>query len=136
MNAKPAGLIAVICYALLNAMSMIISGLVLIFAVGMVASAEPDHSVPLLLLGVVASVLGVALLVTIYGLWTLQEWGRKLMIWICALSIPVGLVAVYSWVPGGSLGTANNLFQWFGIALAVLVIYYLSKEPVRALFQG
>jgi len=70
-----------------------------------------------------------------YGVWTLRAWGRKLCIVLSAFiivrSLP-GLLVVFSRLPGAfSLGG----FFLLRIAVNILILWYLARPQVRALFQ-
>lgn len=128
---KPPGLIGVVIYALVNGMFLLFSGILIAFAGAMIDAPEAAY---IILFGLATGVLGLAFLITLYGLWLLREWGRRYMIWICILSIPLGVVAMVPWMPEQTASTGNIVFQIFGIAVAVLIIYYLGKAHIKALF--
>src|SRR5437667_1413229 len=58
-------------------------------------SQVPGTSLFLSVAGMVVALFGVLLLAGAYGLWTLQEWGRSLTFWLCAISIPLGLISIF-----------------------------------------
>ena len=128
---KPFGIITIACYAALGAVLVIPSGLVMLLA-GQIPGTE---GVLFSIGGLLFSLFGVALLATVYGLWSLQNWGRNLMIWISAISIPLGVIAIFPVWPGSEFSAGNTILQLFGIVISGVIIYYLTRSHIRALYS-
>jgi uncharacterized membrane protein (DUF2068 family) len=84
--------------------------------------------------GVVLCVFGVFMLVSVYGLWTLQAWGGSLAVWLAVVSILFGVIAIFPIFPSQEFTVANTVLQLIGIGVAVLVIRYLKSHRINALF--
>ena len=127
---KSFGVIAIAFYAALGAILVIPSGLVMLIA-GQIPGGE---GVLFSIGGLVFSTFGVALLAAVYGLWSLQDWGRKLMFWISVISIPLGVISIFPIWPGQVYSAGNTILQLFGIGISALIIHYLTREHIRLLF--
>lgn len=86
-----------------------------------------------ILLGILFLVFGFLSLTTCYGLWVLVEWGRKLAIAICAISIPMNIISLK--MPNINLTSGMIVLVIVSIAVDVIIIVYLSKEAVKSLFS-
>lgn len=125
---KPLGIILTALYfAIANGLMSVVGSIPMLFMSG--------FSVPvwIILLGVVMLVFGVLSLATCYGLWVLVEWGRKLAIAISAVSIPISLASLK--IPGQETTPGTVVLVVVGIAIDVLIIWYLLKDPVKSLFS-
>ena len=80
--------------------------------------------------------LGVLMLASVYGLWSLQDWGRKLTVWLYGISILLGIIAIFPVMPKQHFTAANMIIQLAGIGIAALVVVYLSKLHIKALFES
>jgi Predicted membrane protein (DUF2127) len=99
-------------------------------------SQVPGASLFFSFAGMVVALFGVLLLSAAYGLWTLQEWGRSLTFWLCAISIPLGLISIFPVWPGQQMTAGNTFVQLVGAAVNAAIVYYLMTPHVRALFGG
>lgn len=125
---KPVGIFpSALYFAIVNGLLLVIASIPLLFMSGLPMPAWVT------LLGVVTLALGVLSLATCYGLWVLIEWGRKLGIAICAISIPLGLVALK--MPGQQTTSGTVILVIASIAIDVLIIWYLLKDDVKSLFS-
>ncbi|MDI6770838.1 MAG: DUF2127 domain-containing protein [Anaerolineales bacterium] len=125
---KPVGIILLALYfAIVNGLLSVIASIPLLFMSGLPLPAWVT------LLGVVMLALGVLSFATCYGLWTLIEWGRKLGIVICAISIPLSLLALK--MPGQQTTSGTIILVIASIAINVLIIWYLLKDDVKSLFS-
>ncbi len=130
-NKKPFGLIVTAFYAALAAVLVIPPGLAMLFAGQISGGVGVLFSIG----GLLFCVFGFALLAAVYGLWSLQDWGRKLMFWISAVSIPLGVVSIFPIWPGQAYSVGNTIPQLFGIGISALIIYYLTREHIKQLFS-
>lgn len=129
-NKKPTGITLIAIYSAFSGVLTLLGG-----AGMLLASSIPDLPVWITLLGLVATILGVFFLAAVYGLWTFQEWGRNILKWLYIISIPLGIASIFPIYPGSEMTIANTLLQLVGIVVAVLVIWYLSKQSIRALYE-
>jgi len=67
-----------------------------------------------------------------YGLWMLAGWGRKLAIAICAISVPLNLIAMK--IPGQEITYNDAILVIVSIAVDLLIIWYLLRDDIRELF--
>jgi uncharacterized membrane protein (DUF2068 family) len=67
-----------------------------------------------------------------YGLWMLAEWGRKLAIAICAISIPLNIVAMK--IPGQEITLGYAVLIALSIAIDLLIIWYLIRDDIKQFF--
>jgi uncharacterized membrane protein (DUF2068 family) len=79
---------------------------------------------------------GVLLAATVYGLWTLQDWGRSLTAWMNIISLPLAGLSIFGLFPGTQVSMSNTIVDVVCIALAIWIIQYLMSNPIKALFQG
>lgn len=114
------------------------SGVISLFGGGalLLASTMPDLPLWVTLVGLATTTFGVLLLAAVYGLWSFQSWGRNMVKWLYIISIPLGIASIFPIYPGSEMTTANTALQIIGIGVAVLVIWYLSKQSVRALYKA
>jgi hypothetical protein len=128
---KPLGIIAIIVYSILSGLLLLPLGLLLLI-VGQKGGAS---GVLLTLLGIVFFTLGVFLLAAVYGLITLQSWGRKTMIWCALTSSVLGFISIFPILPNQVFSIGNLVLQIVGIAISGIIIYYLTRERVCLLFS-
>jgi hypothetical protein len=129
-NKKTTGITLIAIYSAFSGLLILLGG-----AGILVVSSMPDLPVWITFLGLVSIVLGVFLLAAVYGLWTLQEWGRNMVIWLYIISIPLGIASIFPIYPGSEMTIGNTVLQLIDIGVAVLVIWYVSKQSVRALYE-
>lgn len=127
-NFKPLGLILIIIYSAMSALLLFFSG-----GLALIASALPGITFWVPILGITSVVTAVFLLATVYGLWTLQDWGFKLALIIYIISIPLGVVAIFPILPDSQFSMFNALFQILGIGIDVLVLWYLTGPVIGLL---
>lgn len=128
---KPAGIILIAIYSALSGLLMFALGSVLILI-----NAIPEMPVWIILLGIIPTVMGVFLLTAVYGLWSVQPWGLTMTKWLYVISIPLGIVSIFPVYPDSEMTMGNTILQLAGIGLALVIIYYLSKQKVVTLYQG
>lgn len=88
------------------------------------------------LIGLLCTAVGVLLLACAFGLWTLQPWGRQLAWWLYVASIVVGVLSMLPGplFPGERPGSSNVTLGVIGIVIDILVLTYLSRAKVRAIY--
>jgi uncharacterized membrane protein (DUF2068 family) len=128
---KPLGITATAVYYALSGIIYLPIGLILLFA-----NALPKDGSIFVLGGSLLMVLGVFMLVSVYGLWSLQEWGRKLTKWLSVAAVMFGIVAIFPIMPKQEFTISHTIFQLVGIGIALLIIVYLSKPHIKALFEA
>lgn len=67
-----------------------------------------------------------------YGLWFMADWGRKLAVAICVISIPLNLIAMK--IPGQEIAYNDAILVILSIAVDLLIIWYLLRDDIRELF--
>ena len=129
---KPFGIIAIAVYAAFSGVILLPSGLFLLLA----GQTPGSTGLILTLYGVLACVLGVVLFASIFGLSSLQEWGRQSMFWVSLISIPLGVVSIFPILPNQQFTTGNTVLQLVGIGISLLILHYLTRTHVKALFAS
>lgn len=86
--------------------------------------------------GIIATILGFLLLASVYGLWTIQQWGRSLSFWIYIVEIPLGVLMIFPVFSGMPMNAGNTLLQLVGIAIDLVVIAYLASPEIREFFDS
>lgn len=84
------------------------------------------------ILFVVSLALSIASFAVCYGLWMLADWGRKLAIAICAISIPLNIVSMK--IPGQEITQSFAVLIAISIVIDLLIIWYLIREDIKPLF--
>jgi len=87
-------------------------------------------------LGYLFSLLGLLSCAVVYGLWTLQDWGRSLAYWLYLVSVPLGVIAIFPPLAGQTTSAGNTVFQLVGVAIDLFIVVYLAKPQVKELFCG
>jgi hypothetical protein len=129
-QSKPLGVILIALYSGLF-------GLVS-FPIGcttVLVSGVPGTGPLVSIIGFMITAVGILLLASAYGLWTIQSWGRKFSWWLYAVSIPLGAILIFPILPGEHMSSGNTVFQLLCIALDVAIILYLDKREVVGLFE-
>jgi hypothetical protein len=128
---KPFGVTATAIYAAFSGIIYLPIGFILL-----IVGQTPEGGGFFTAAGILLFVLGVFMLASVYGLWSLQEWGRTLSKWLAGISILLGVVAIFPIWPKQQFTISNAILQLVGIGIATLIIVYLSKPHVKALFEG
>lgn len=129
---KPFGLVATAVWAAFSGVVLLLSGFLLLLA----SQAPGVEALFLTVGGIVFCALGVVAFAAFYGLWSLQEWGRSVMFWFAAASIPLGVISIFPIWPGQEITTGNTVLQLAGIAIAVAIMSYLSRSGIKTLFSS
>ena len=69
-----------------------------------------------------------------YGFWMFADWGRKLAIAICAISVPLNLIAMK--IPGQEITYNDAILVIASIAVDLLIIWYLLRDDIKLLFAA
>lgn len=127
-QSKPLGIIlSALYFAIANGLLSVIVSIPLFFLSG---SGMPAW---ISLLALVMIAFGVFSFAACYGLWQLIEWGRKLAIAICAISIPLNLLSLK--MPGPQPTSGDFVLVVASIIISLLIIWYLLRDDVKSLFS-
>ncbi len=129
-NRKTIGIVLTAIYNAIGGLLLALGGVLLMLAAGL---PEAPSWAPLL--GFIFLLLGCLFLAAVYGLWSLQTWGLNLTFWLYIIAIPLGIISIFPIFPGQTMSVGNTILQLVGIALDILIIYYLSQSNVKRLFQ-
>ncbi len=128
-KSKPIGLVLISIYgAFSGVLTLFLGAVILLF------SSIPDMPAWLTVVSLISTLLGITLLASIYGLWTLQSWGGSLTYWIYMLSIPLAIISIFPIYPDSEFTIGNTILQLCGIAVAIFVLIYIKKPEIQALF--
>jgi DMSO reductase anchor subunit len=129
---KTLGVTSIAIYSAFGGIICLPVGLLLLFA-----SALPKGTGTglFLAIGLIITLLGVFFLASVYGLWSLQDWGRKLTMWLYGASILLGIIAIFPIMPKQQFTITNMILQLVGILIDVVIVMYLSKPVTKELFE-
>jgi hypothetical protein len=134
---KPFGITATAVYAAFSGLVCLLAGLIFLIASQTPAVSEtPNGSAVFTAGGLFLCVLGVFFLASVYGLWSLQEWGRVLTLWLSGISIVLGFISIFPIWPEQQFTVSNTILQLVGIGIYILIITYLSKKHIKGLFNS
>jgi uncharacterized membrane protein (DUF2068 family) len=122
--------VATAVYSAFGGIIILLAGLIMLFA-----GQVPDGNTFFTLGGIFSTAFGVLLLTAVYGLWSIQDWGRKLAFWLYAVSVPLGIASIFPIWPGQEVTTANTVLQLVGIAVDIVILAYLSKLSIKDLYS-
>ncbi len=108
----------------LIAILLAINGLLTVFSYLLTFGAAGGTDVA----SVIGVLFGLALLYLAYGVWTLQRWAWLTTLLLEILNLIFDLIAVIA--APGALGA------WFGLVLAAVIVFYLTRPGIRAEFGG
>lgn len=127
---KPFGLVLIAIYCSIWGLIMIpIGG---ISAMAPSVAEVPEYTGPL---GIVILVFGLAMIAGAYGIWRVKPWGRTFNIWRELAGLPLSLMTLVGFVPGGKVTVGNQVSSVVGIILTVLIIRYLSSDKIKRIFS-
>ena len=127
MPQRPLGIVLTALYSAASAVLSVVVSLLGFIGAGLVSQASAGW---VGLLGTAALILGIASAASAYGLWTRQSWAPRVTLYIYAVSIVLGVLALfYDQSPG------NIVVQLVGIAIAMLIVVYIRRPEVVALFS-
>ena len=127
---KPFGVTATAIYSAFGGIISLPVSLLLVFS-----GSLPKGQGFLMGIGGLLMALGVLLLASVYGLWSLQEWGRKLTIWLYIISAVLGIIVIFPILPKHEFTIGNTILQLVGIGVDILIVSYLSKSHIKTLFN-
>lgn len=127
---KPLGIILIVLYSALTALLLIPAG-----CTSSLLSGLPTNGGLFALIGFAFTLIGLLSLAVVYGLWTLQKWGRSLAFWLYLVSIPLGVLATFIPLDGSTRTPGNVITQIIGIAIDLVIISYLTRRDVKEFFD-
>lgn len=130
-QAKPLGITLIALYNAVFAVMFLPIGCMTTMASGMPNMPQYTSLIGFFFLG-----FGVLLAATVYGLWTLQDWGRSLTAWMNIICLPIAALSIFGIFPGAQVSTSNTIMNVICIALGIWIIQYLMSDRIKALFQG
>lgn len=126
---KPFGLVLIAIYCSIWGLIMIpIGG---ISAMAPSVAEVPEYTGPL---GIVILIFGLAMVAGAYGIWRVKPWGRSFNIWRELAGLPLSLMTLVGFVPGGKVTVGNQISSVVGIILTVVIIRYLSSNKIKSVF--
>jgi hypothetical protein len=126
---KPVGIVLIALYSGFCGLAFVPIG-----CTSMLVGQTPSGGTMAVMVGIVFVVLGFLLLASVYGLWTIQPWGRNLTSWIYVASIPLGVISIFPVFTGQKMTVGNVLLQLLGIAVDLIVLGYLAKPEIKQMF--
>lgn len=127
---KPLGLVATVVYTASTGMLCLLASLLFLLVGQTTGSSGLFISA-----GVFSCGFGVLALTSVYGLWSLQKWGKKLATGIFYAFIPLGIISIFPIWPKQEFTVANTVLQLIGIGISLLIIWYLSRPHICILFE-
>jgi hypothetical protein len=128
---KPIGIVLIALYSGFCGIAFLPVG-----CMSMMVGGMPGIGALPVFVGIIATILGFLLLASVYGLWTIQQWGRSLSFWIYIVEIPLGVLMIFPVFSGMPMNAGNTLLQLLGIAVDLIVIAYLASPEVRRFFDS
>lgn len=128
---RPLGVFLIAVYSALGALSALPVGLA-----ATVATAAPEATVDVAIGALLMTSLGLLLLTSCYGLWTLRSWGRKFSWWLYFLAIPLGATFFFPILPGQVVDASNTVANLITMAINVIILLYLRRAAVASLFDA
>jgi uncharacterized membrane protein (DUF2068 family) len=129
VDVRPTGVTIIAILNALGGVLCLLAGLMFLAMPGMLPAGMYGMSgmlgMEIGVMGIVMVVCGVLSLVIAYGLWTLKNWARLLVIVFSALGIASNLVSI----AGGMMHAV------VGIAINAVVIWYMMRDDVKAVFE-
>lgn len=132
---KPAIFVAMVIYCVLSGFGSLVNSTLIAMILGL-PFIPVWMSVLIFLFSTLSFLAGIALLVSAYGLWTLQKWGWQLSLWIFSISIALGIIAIFPIFPGTSFSLGLMLFQVTFVVIDILCIRYLLQYEVKKMLNA
>jgi uncharacterized membrane protein (DUF2068 family) len=126
MPSRPLGIVLIVLYSALGAL---LSVLVALLAFGGAAVVGRAAAGWMGLLSLALLAFAVAAAAVAYGLWTRQRWAPQLTIVTYWVSAALGVAGMLMDTSAG-----NIVLQLVGIAIALVIIRYMRKPEINALF--
>lgn len=130
-NRRTLGIFLIAVYSALGALSALPVGLAATVAT-VVPGATWDVAIGALLM----TSLGLLLLTSCYGLWTLRAWGRKFSWWLYFFAIPLGATFLFPILPGQVVDASNTVANLVTMTIDVVILLYLRRAAVASLFDS
>jgi uncharacterized membrane protein (DUF2068 family) len=127
---KSFGLVATVVYSVFSGIVCLPLGFIIVLA----GQAPGLNGLLFTVVGLLIFVLGVVAIVGSYGLWSFQEWGRRTMLWLYVVYIPLGVVSIFPIWPKQQFTVGNLILQLVGLIAAGLIVFHLSRPATRTLF--
>jgi uncharacterized membrane protein (DUF2068 family) len=127
MPERPFGIVLTAIYSGVSAVFGVVVGLLGFVGAGIVS---PTAAGWVALLSFAALALGVVSAAAAYGLWSRQPWAPKVTLALNAAGIVMGVLAILY-----DRSTGNVLLQVIGIVISCVIIAYIRKPEVEALFR-
>lgn len=102
---------------------------------GILVSGAPGAGAQFSIVSFLVTAVGILLLASAYGLWTIQPWGRSFSWWLYVISIPLGALSIFGVFPGQRMSEGNTIFQLVGMAVDCVIIWYLGNHDLVVLFE-
>jgi hypothetical protein len=142
---RPMGVTFIMVYAGINSFLAMVSGLIILYLglaiaggagallEGLPGAAGIGNWLLLFvgLLGYLTLFYGVFGITAALGLWNLAEWGRKLVVVLYIISIPIYFLSLTV----QRLTFSTVFLMLVGIGISVVIILYLSSPGVKRFFQ-
>jgi len=131
-EARPAGVTIIAILSFVAGILAILAGALSTLLAGLIGAAT-DTAVGgifggfFAVIGVVILVIGIAYLVTGYGLWQLRRWAWLAALVLSAISLVITVLGMFG---GGGLNASNIVT----LAVAGAILYYLNTPQVKAAF--
>lgn len=125
MPSRPLGIVLIALYSAFTSVMSVFVSLLAVFGAALVQRASGWMG----LLGFGVLAMGILMAAVTYGLWTRQAWAPRLTYVAYAISIPLGLIALFA-----DTALGNLLLQITGIVVACVVIAYIRRPEVIGLF--
>lgn len=127
---KPLGITLITLYNAVFAVMFVPAGCVTTFAAGL-----PEAPQSIGVVGLLTLMYGVFLAASVYGLWTLQDWGRVVTIWLNIICLPLAALSIFGLIPYSTVSIGNTVLCLVGVALSIWIVLYLRNEEVQYLFD-
>ena len=134
MKKRGAGLILSSIYMMINS----IINVVVSFMFWIGSSEATGYMSPVLkITAVTYGFISIAIMFSIIGLLTFQEWARKSIKYICYTLVVIGVIFMFPIFPGiPPMTTSQIVFNILMMGFYVLISYYLNKEDVKDKFSS
>lgn len=87
--------------------------------------------------GVAFGLISAAILFSLFGLLTFQEWGRKSINYICYILVAIGITFMFPIIPNLPPMTLSQIvFNLLIMGVYGLICYYLNKKEVKDKFNS
>ena len=102
---------------------------------GTLVSGTPGTGALFTIFSFIITAVGILLMASAYGLWTIQPWGKNFSWWLYVISIPLNVIAIFPLLPSQHMSVGNTVLQLLGIVVDVIIIGYLGKPEISGLYE-